>query len=79
MTERPDYEVSGLAVFRYIEPRFIPMSDEQVAHLYRRWSDEQACAGWLGITNKGAEAFCKWAFTPPADFISGEIEKGVEG
>ena len=64
----PIYEAEGIAVFRYIEPRFIKMTDGRIADLYREWSTEQACATWLGVTNRGAEEFCKWAFTAPADY-----------
>ncbi len=66
---RPDYEIEGLAIFRQIEPKFIQMPNDKVAQLYRIWSDQQACASWIGVTNRGAEYFCKWAFTTPADFI----------
>jgi len=65
-----DYVIAGLAIFRYIEPRFIDMSDKDLKDLYRIWSDEQACASWLGVTNKGAEQFCKWAFITPFDWCN---------
>jgi len=64
------YEYEGIAIFREIEPRLSAYSDIQVCSMYRGWSNETACAGWLSVTDRGAVEFCKWAFTYPADSYS---------
>jgi hypothetical protein len=65
----PDYVVSGIAVFRYIQPRFLALTDLEIRALYRQWSTMEASASWLGVTPVGARKFCEWAFTSPASFI----------
>ena len=64
------YEIEGIALFREIEPKLEGYTDEQVRNMYRAWSNETACAGWLSVTMHGAKAFCEWAFTYPADTYS---------
>jgi len=64
-----DYEIGGIAVFRYIEPRFQKVSDENIIRLYSKWSNENYAASWASVDNKMTEEFCKWAYSAPVDQI----------
>ena len=42
-------------------------SDERVMVLYKQWSHECHCAGWITQSELGVKAFIEWATTAPCD------------
>jgi hypothetical protein len=65
-----EYEIAGLSVFRYIEPRFNLISDDNLIWLYHSYSEQEASARWLGVTRDGAKKFCEWAYKCPVDYMN---------
>lgn len=45
--------------------RFIGLSDEQLANLYSRWSEQTFSASWVSCSDYSIERFVKWATTTP--------------
>ena len=48
-------------------PRLALESDERITDLYKNWSLEYHCAGWITQSELGVKAFIQWATTAPCD------------
>lgn len=71
-----DYHIKTIAQIRARNSRLNQYDDKAIASLYRAYSAETACAGWLDSTpERVIDCFIKWALTAPADlFMSEEHE-----
>jgi len=61
------YEEYGVVLIKSKSPTLAEIPDAGVAELYRRYSQETACAGWLTLFEKDVPFFLEWVFTSPLD------------
>ncbi len=63
----PDYEAETILAIRQRNTRLNVLHDSTLRDLYRTWSTESACAGWLAPSDTSITLFVEWALTAPAD------------
>ena len=51
------------------------ITDDEIAQLYREWSEITASANWLMHSPKVIESFIEWATTKPCDLIRDKREE----
>jgi hypothetical protein len=68
-----DYQIKTIAQIRARNTRLNQYDDRAIASLYRSYSAETACAGWLdSTTERVIDCFITWALTTPADLFMTE-------
>ena len=65
-----DYEKQTIQEIRCLGSRLSGFTDYKLRELYREWSQETACAGWLGCSKRGLKAFAEWATVAPCDRVA---------
>jgi len=58
-------------IFKIIEKnsRLNTFSFLEISELYRQWSNEVGSASWLMYSDRGIDAFIRWATTAPCDAL----------
>ena len=68
-----DYQIKTIEQIRARKTRLNQYDDKAIASLYRAYSSETACAGWLDSTlERVVDCFITWALTAPADLFMAE-------
>lgn len=62
-----EYKQKTLAMIRDHSDKLSSKTDNQLADLYREWSNVIASANWLMHSEIGVDEFCKWATVAPCD------------
>lgn len=62
-----EYKQKTIATIRDHSDKLSSKTDDQLADLYREWSNITASANWLMHSEPGIKAFCRWATIAPCD------------
>lgn len=64
--DAPKYIIETIQLIReYDDWRLVDLSEEQLCQLWRKYSKDYWCAGWIMLAPNRVRDFVKWATTPP--------------
>jgi len=64
-----------VARFREEISELSELTDSEIEELYREWSSENHCAGWLSVTDRAVRVFRNWVTKSPMQLKLEEREE----